>query len=333
MDEAFEVSETFSPGLQRWAVKLGALMPYAQAEELLGELAAVGCSDSAIWRCVQRAGQQANDYLTAQAQRQAALPDPDQISRGIAPTAPPLAVSLDGAKFHVRGEGWKEAKIGCVFGFASSGEWRRHGDGVAMEVVRAQTISYVFHFGPPEPFGQQLWAEADRRGWLAARQTAVLGDGAVWIWNLAALHFPAAAHIVDWYHAKQHLWAAARLIYGSDTPKAQAFVDRHEDHLYAGQVDRIARAIRRATRPATRKALRCEAAYFTDNAARMTYSQFQRAKLPIGSGTVESGCKQFKARFAAAGMRWSRPGAVNLMPLRAALMSKQFDQLWQAACH
>src|ERR1035437_4232177 len=33
---------------------------------------------------------------------------------------------------------------------------------------------------------------------------------------------------------------------------------------------------------------------------------------------VESGCKQFRARFAGAGMRWSRPGAENLIPIRAA---------------
>ncbi|MCL5998822.1 MAG: hypothetical protein M1546_22605 [Chloroflexi bacterium] len=68
-------------------------------------------------------------------------------------------------------------------------------------------------------------------------------------------------------------------------------------------------------------------AYFTDHRARMTYRQFQQAKLPIGSGTVESGCKQFKARFAQAGMRWSRAGATNLLPFRAAVMGQQFDQL------
>jgi hypothetical protein len=65
----------------------------------------------------------------------------------------------------------------------------------------------------------------------------------------------------------------------------------------------------------------------------MNYAQFQQAKLPIGSGTVESGCKQFKARFAAAGMRWSRNGAIHLMPFRAAIMSQQFDHLWRAICH
>lgn len=271
--------------------------------------------------------------MAKQAEQHSALPDPDQISSGITRVAPPMGMSLDGVKFNVRGEGWKEAKVGCVFRFAPSSVWRRRDDGQPVEVVQASAISYVFHLGPPEPFGQRLWAEAEGRGWLAARQTAALGDGAAWIWKVADLHFPGATAVVDWYHAKQHLWEAAHLIYGPDSPKAHAFVKRHADNLYAGRVERIAQAIRRAARPAIQESLQREATYFSENRTRMQYHQFQLAKLPIGSGTVESGCKQFKARFAQAGMRWSRLGAINLMPWRAAVMSKQFDQLWHAACH
>jgi hypothetical protein len=331
-DEAFAVHGTFSPGVQRWAVRLAGVLPYVQAEAVLVDLAGVAMSDTAIWHCVQQVGQQAEDYLAAHATQHMALPAPDQFSTGVAPLAPPLGVSLDGAKFLVRGEGWKEAKIGCVFGFVPSGAWRPRAADEPVEIVQAHTITYVFHLGPPEPFGQRLWAEADRRGWLAARQTAALGDGAAWIWNLADLHFWGATPIVDWYHAKQHLWEAAHLLYGVASPKAAAFVARHEKHLYDGHVERIAHAIQRPAQPATRAARDRAAAYFTDNRARMQYRQFQADKLPIGSGTVESGCKQFKARFAQAGMRWSRPGAIHLMPWRAAIMSQQFDQLWRAVC-
>jgi len=45
----------------------------------------------------------------------------------------------------------------------------------------------------------------------------------------------------------------------------------------------------------------------------------------------ESGAKQFKARFAGAGMRWSRTGAENLLPIRAAVLSGRFDQMWADA--
>jgi transposase len=38
----------------------------------------------------------------------------------------------------------------------------------------------------------------------------VTGDGAEWIWNIAAQHFPGAIQIVDLFHARQHLWELAR---------------------------------------------------------------------------------------------------------------------------
>ncbi|NTU63380.1 MAG: hypothetical protein HGB05_08245 [Chloroflexi bacterium] len=54
---------------------------------------------------------------------------------------------------------------------------------------------------------------------------------------------------------------------------------------------------------------------------------------PIGSGMVENACKQFRARLAGSGMRWSRPGLERLLLIRAAIMSQRFDALWQKAYH
>ena len=52
--------------------------------------------------------------------------------------------------------------------------------------------------------------EAWKRGWSRAvgQKKVVIGDGAEWIWNLVAEHFPDAMQIVDLYHARQHLWEA-----------------------------------------------------------------------------------------------------------------------------
>ena len=51
----------------------------------------------------------------------------------------------------------------------------------------------------------------------------VLGDGAPWIWNLAAEVFPNRVEILDWYHADEHVSATARALYGEGTPKATAW--------------------------------------------------------------------------------------------------------------
>ena len=52
---------------------------------------------------------------------------------------------------------------------------------------------------------------------------------------------------------------------------------------------------------------------------------------PIGRDMVESGANQFKARFSGPGMRWSRQGAENLLPVRATVLSGRFDQMGDAA--
>ena len=69
----------------------------------------------------------------------------------------------------------------------------------------AEQTSYVAHLGGLEAFGELMWAEARRRGWLRARDSQVLGDGAPWIWNLAGLHFGESLQLVGWYHAVKHL--------------------------------------------------------------------------------------------------------------------------------
>jgi hypothetical protein len=50
----------------------------------------------------------------------------------------------------------------------------------------------------------------------------------------------------------------------------------------------------------------------------MQYFAFREQGLPIGSGTVESGVKQFKQRLTATGMRWNKPNADRMIVIRAA---------------
>jgi hypothetical protein len=52
---------------------------------------------------------------------------------------------------------------------------------------------------------------------------------------------------------------------------------------------------------------------------------------PIGSGMVESAAKQYKACLCGPGMRWSRKGAVRLLPVRTAILSSSFDKMWRLA--
>jgi tetratricopeptide (TPR) repeat protein len=52
---------------------------------------------------------------------------------------------------------------------------------------------------------------------------------------------------------------------------------------------------------------------------------------PVGSGTAESGVKQYEQRLGGAVMRWSRTNLNRMIGLRSAAMARCFDQRWAAA--
>ena len=70
--------------------------------------------------------------------------------------------------------------------------------------------------------------------------------------------------------------------------------------------------------------------YFTNQAGRMAYDQYRAAGWDIGSGMVESACKQvIAAREKGAGMRWSDAGAHTVAAVRVMLRNEDRDS---AAC-
>lgn len=72
-----------------------------------------------------------------------------------------------------------------------------------------------------------------------------LGDGATWIWNLAYEYFPNAVEIVDYMHAKSHLYDVAKVAFGeTETEAIQDWVKTTEPLLYDGNVTEVAARIR-----------------------------------------------------------------------------------------
>lgn len=307
--------------MTRLLVKLCARLPFEEATEVYCELTRTAVSTTTAWLRTQAAGQIASPAL-----------HPIPTMKSTATDAECMGISMDGCMANVRSEGWKEIKIGAVFEVKPG---KYGGTAEALDPAHGHAQSYVMHLGGPEGFGVKLSSEAGFRHWSRGDQSVVIGDGAVWIWNLAKIDYPSAAHVVDWWHAKQHLFAAAALIYPESPDAALQWANQQADLLYAGKALQIAEnlyaAAGMAAAPLADK-LKTEAGFFYSNHERMQYSDFRLAGLPIGSGTVESGAKQTKHRVSAAGMRWSRSGLQNLLPLRAALMSDTFDLFWQQLC-
>jgi len=316
--------------LRHLAVWLSGLLTFEQAASVLEKVGQVALSDSTAWRQAQAAGAQALAVEATQRAAATALPEREQIMPGESVTETRMAAALDGGMIHIRQEGWKELKVGGV-GEIELQPSRDPVTGDRLELAHTVRNTYVAHLGGPEIFGQLLWAEAHARGWSRAWASALLGDGAKWIWNLAKDHFYTSVQIVDWYHALLHLWCVANLLHGEGTPAAKHWLKTHETLLFEGQADRLADIILASAKSHRRLAaeLRTQAHYFRENVRRMQYLEQRENDYPIGSGVAESGCKQFRTRFVGSGMRWSRTGAEHMLPIRAAIMSNRFDTFWK----
>ena len=334
LDRQLELGDnTWSEGVGREAAFLSAAVPsFDLAQAILKRIGQIEISKPSVWRSAQEAGGRFQALEAVEQERANALPERWEPPSRAEVVDQRMGVSMDGASIYVRQEGWKELKIGVVFDIAV-GPTQDKETGEIVDLAHATNNSYVAHLGGPDTLGEKTWAEARRRGWEQAQDTEVLGDGAPWIWNQAALHFGESHQLVDWYHAKEHLVAAARLLKQDGTAAFTRWLKSRETLLYQGHADKIAAELdKSASKGAANAAELITAAnYFRTNQHRMNYIEMREEEWPIGSGMVESGAKQFKARFSGAGMRWSRTGAENLLPIRAAVLSGRFDQMWADA--
>jgi hypothetical protein len=161
-----------------------------------------------------------------------------------------------------------------------------------------------------------------------------MGDGAEWIWNIAKDHFPGAIQIVDLFHARQHLWELARLLYPNDAKRRNAWIGLHQKRwLDKGKIAKLGaslRAIQTADADLARK-VHNEADYFATNAARMNYPKFRKQHLFIGSGVIEAGCKALIGhRLKQSGMFWTVAGANSILALRCCHLNGRFEDYWEA---
>jgi hypothetical protein len=194
------------------------------------------------------------------------------------------------------------------------------------------SASYIATFEPAASFGDLVKAEGIRRGAAHVRQLTILGDGAAWIWNIAASTFSEATQIVDLFHAREHLHSPARSRNSycwtagtSGSPPAWRIPTTATSTASRPQsADTLSRG-RRKTRS------RRNSATSLNNAPRMRYRWSRSRSLFVGSGVVESGCKAIIGqRLKPSGMRWTIPGADAIATLRCQQASRPEDRIWPA---
>jgi hypothetical protein len=228
-------------------------------------------------------------------------------------------------------EDWRDMKVLCWYEVESvppAQRSTRHKEKEAREqpALRAKNMHYFCDITEAEEFGKLFWSSGCSLKADLSPELIFLGDGAVWIWNLVAKYYPNAIQIVDWYHAEEYLENVASAAFPLGADRAN-WLEGVKQALWEGQVEQVISACEAlaASCELARKAVH----YFYTNAERMRYDRFRAAGYMIGSGTVESGCKQIVThRLKLPGAQWTVPGAVKTAKARAAWLSKQ----WQSLC-
>lgn len=313
-----------TPQLTSLVGQVGAEIPFERGQVLLEKVSGLRLSENTIRQATQRVGAEVMGVEKGwqeESQDEEVLREHDLLPATAKPCR--LYGSLDGVIVPVEGE-WRELKTGCWYREEASGDSpKQEGE----QERHATEISYYCDFLEAEAFGALLWATGCQRLADQAEELVFVADGAAWIWNLVVEHFPKAVQIVDWYHATTYIAAVAQAAFGEGNAENQAWQEQVRSDLWEGRFDLVLAAFEeqrshRQAGEAVRKAL----TYYTNNRERMRYAEFRAKGYRIGSGTVESGCKQIGTqRLKVAGARWGEEGARKTAKARAALLSGQWD--------
>jgi hypothetical protein len=320
LDKVWELAEgSYSRQLVKQMVWLSALVSYEQCAQVFRRIGEHWIPPNTIWRYTQREGARLSevvqDQVTAVAIETYVLPAEQ--------TLIPKGLSVDGGMVHIRGEGWRELKVGVVFDLQTGLEKHPVTEHL-LKMTQGINLQYTAVLGNKDTFKPRVWALGAMHDFPSAIRQALVADGAAWIWDMADELFPDATQIVDWYHALHHLNLASQTLYPNDDPAQQKWLKSMQTHLYDGNIAVIIAPLIQAGHPDL-------AHYFEVHQSRMTYTLFRQQGLTLGSGTVESGVKQFKHRLAGAGMCWNAENAQRMIVIRAAVLSDSFDDLWAAA--
>lgn len=227
-------------------------------------------------------------------------------------------------------KGFKEAKIGAI------GEIERDEQSQSAKCVN---LSYVAGIENADDFFRRVYVEKCRRTRKdVPLRVVALGDGAPWIWNRMkelVSEEDSLVCVLDFWHAREHLLHAAKILFGESSKKYGVHLSNWESFMYDGRIDDVIvelRERRKKLRGEKRKAIKREIIYFETNTSKMKYDEYRKKCLPIGSGAVESACKNvIGGRLKGAGMLWSKQGADSMLAVRTSYKNGTFREDFRKA--
>ena len=240
-----------------------------------------------------------------------------------------LNILMDGATLNTivkdkKGSTWRENKLGMSF--ASTNVIKRGTkENNGYTITKKEYTAYV---GSVNEFSKFLYQIAINQGYGQYETTNVLGDGALWIWNLCDRLFPDAQQILDKYHLDENIYNFAKYAFKHNESQYAPWAKKIINLIMDGQVSRVYIEIDNLGIKQIPKNVVDLKNYIKNNESRIDYPTYKAKGYYIGSGPIESANKTvLQKRFKQAGMRWSVESAQPLLTLRAKVESGLWSEV------
>lgn len=229
--------------------------------------------------------------------------------------------------------GWRDVKV-ASFAVRPPGPPSSSEQDEPRDLPKPKARQVLAAIETSEEFGQRCFDLAQRLGVADSTNLSILGDGASWIWTIAAERFPKASQNLDIYHAAEYLSDLAKAGFGEDGASAREWWKRARKCLvadgWAGVCDFVNASVEEVPdRGGMESAYPKVANYLVGHRDRMNYAARLHAGKSIGSGLIEGTIKQVVARrLKQTGACWKTKHVAALVEFVALADSPEWSTYW-----
>ena len=225
---------SLSPAVTRMVGTVGAWVSFQEGRELLGELAGVEVRAKQVELTAEALGAEVAEDERQRVEAAREEPVPSTLDLGLDGTGIPMRPEELAGRAGKQPDGsaqTREVKVCALWSAeARDAEDRPRRDAGSVSYSAAIETAACRDAGSQvAAFIQRVEREAKRRDFGQASRQVVIGDGAPWIWNIAAELFPQALQIVDRHHGKEHLSQVAKALYGQVEASHRWAQCRHQE--------------------------------------------------------------------------------------------------------
>lgn len=312
--------------LAKRACQLATKEHFPQLPQLIQDQHGLALGHDRLWEIARDVGTHAERLKQAQASR-CRVGGPVSVTPDVRPQR--LYITLDGILYPTnlsepdpddpthRKAVYQQMKVGAVYWQDEQERWHK---------------KMTWGRESPTEFVATLYRLACRCGYEQAEEKIFAADGADWCWEGQTTFFSASTGVLDWYHASEHVWDAAKSVCPAD-PKSWS--GSALDRMHAGGGAALLSWLREQSAAVSDDAARTASdkliGYVAARVDRMDYPAYRQRGWQIGTGMIESSCKQLVGlRLKGPGMHWNEQGALAITALKATELNGDWHPFWKS---